>query len=121
MVSSWAVGSEAGALLFSFRPLLYGFSAPVDIANAHDGSNRLFIAQQGGLIKVWNGTAVSDFIDLSSVINTEGYERGLLSLAFHPRFNGTTNRYFFVYYTNTESILIKYYCNGVFYTKLQNY
>ncbi len=85
----------------SYQSILTGLSAPVDIVNAHDGSNRLFIAQQGGLIKVWNGTTASDFMNLSSIISSGG-ERGLLSLAFHPGFNGTTNRYFFVYYTNVN-------------------
>ncbi len=29
-----------------------GFSSPVDIANAGDGSNRLFIVEKGGKIKI---------------------------------------------------------------------
>jgi glucose/arabinose dehydrogenase len=85
----------------SYQSIISGLTAPVDIVNAHDGTNRLFIVQQGGIIKVWNGTTVSDFINLSSIISTGG-ERGLLSMAFHPGFNGTSNRYFFVYYTNTS-------------------
>ncbi len=85
----------------SYQQIISGLSAPVDIVNAHDGTNRLFIVQQGGIIKVWNGTTLSNFIDLSSIISTGG-ERGLLSMAFHPGFNGTSNRYFFVYYTNTS-------------------
>ena len=85
----------------SYQQLFSGLSAPTDIVNAHDGTNRLFVVQQGGIIKVWNGTTLSDFITLSSIISTGG-ERGLLSMAFHPNFNGTSNRYFFVYYTNTN-------------------
>ncbi len=85
----------------SYHQIISGLSAPSDIVNAHDGTNRLFIVQQGGIIKVWNGTILSDFINLSSIISTGG-ERGLLSMAFHPGFNGTSNRYFFVYYTNTS-------------------
>jgi glucose/arabinose dehydrogenase len=85
----------------NFQSAITGLSAPLDIVNADDGSNRLFIVQQGGIIKVWNGTTTSDFIDLFSIISTGG-ERGLLSMAFHPDFNGTSNRYFFVYYTNTS-------------------
>src|SRR3954470_22775418 len=85
----------------NYQTIVSGLSAPVDIVNAGDGTNRLFIVQQGGVIKVWNDTSVSDFIDLSSFISTGG-ERGLLSMAFHPSFNGTTNRYFFVYYTNVS-------------------
>ena len=85
----------------SYQQMVSGLSAPTDIVNAHDGTNRLFIVQQGGTIKVWTGTTLSNFINLSSILSTGG-ERGLLSLAFHPGYNGTTNRYFFVYYTNTS-------------------
>ena len=84
-----------------FQPVITGLSAPIDIVNAGDGSNRLFIVQQGGIIKVWNGSTLSDFINIASIISTGG-ERGLLSLVFHPDFDGVNNRFFFVYYTNTN-------------------
>jgi glucose/arabinose dehydrogenase len=72
---------------------------PVDIKNAGDGSNRLFIAEQGGRIWIYNGTTLlpTAFLDISTLLSSGG-ERGLLSLAFHPDYE--TNRYFFVYYTN---------------------
>jgi glucose/arabinose dehydrogenase len=88
----------------SYQSVITGLSAPIDIVNADDGSNRLFIVQQAGIIKLWDGTTTSNFIDLSSIISTGG-ERGLLSMAFHPDFNGTSNRYFFVYYTNSSGDL----------------
>src|SRR6186713_2073141 len=86
-----------------------GLLSPIDIAippNASpaDGSTRIFIAQQNGLIRLWNGTSLSDLVDLSSVISAGG-ERGLLSMTFHPSYNGTTNRDFFVYYTRTDGDL----------------
>ena len=34
-------------------PVATGLSAPSDIQNAGDGSNRLFLVQQGGLIRIW--------------------------------------------------------------------
>lgn len=76
-----------------------GLSSPVDITNAGDGTNRLFIVQQTGQIRVYNGSTLlpTPFLDISTII-TSGGERGLLSLAFHPDYE--TNRYFFVYYTN---------------------
>jgi glucose/arabinose dehydrogenase len=87
----------------TYERAIGGLSAPVDIVNAGDGSNRLFIVQQAGIIQVWNGTTVSPFADLSptgiNVVNSGG-ERGLLSMAFHPDYDGTTNRFFFVYYTD---------------------
>src|SRR4029078_6525901 len=80
----------------NYQSVITGLSAPIDIVNAHDGTNRLFIVQQGGIIKVWNGTTLSDFINISSVISAGG-ERGLLSMVFHPGFNGNSNRFFYVY------------------------
>ena len=76
-----------------------GLSSPVDITACNDGSNRLFIVEQGGRIRIHNGTTLlpTPFLDISTII-TSGGERGLLSLAFHPQYK--TNRYFFVYYTN---------------------
>lgn len=80
-----------------------GVSGPIDIAippNASpaNGSTRIFVAQQNGLIRLWNGTSFSTLVDLSSVIGITGPEQGLLSMTFHPSYNGTTNRDFFVFY-----------------------
>ncbi|MBL7747117.1 MAG: PQQ-dependent sugar dehydrogenase [Chitinophagaceae bacterium] len=76
-----------------------GLSSPVDITGAGDGTNRLFIVEQGGRIRIHNGISLlaTPFLDMSTLI-TSGGERGLLSVAFHPDYE--TNRYFFVYYTN---------------------
>ena len=77
------------------------FSNPVGLYDPDDGTNRLFVLQQNGLIKVFenneNVTNASTFLDISSKISYGG-ERGLLGLAFHP--NYTSNSYFYVDYTN---------------------
>lgn len=76
------------------------FTDPVDIANA--GDNRLFIVEQGGLIKILEtdgSTEEAPFLDINGLISSGG-ERGLLGLAFHPDYS--TNGYFFVDYTNTS-------------------
>lgn len=71
---------------------------PVAIANAGDGSGRLFFVQQGGQILVYDGTQVlsTPFLDVSGLIISGG-ERGLLGLAFHP--NYSSNGYFYIFYT----------------------
>jgi glucose/arabinose dehydrogenase len=83
------------------QSFLSGLSSPVFITNAGDGTNRLFVVQQGGIIKVVQpgSTTATDFLNISSVISTGG-ERGLLGLAFHPNYE--TNRRFFVYYTRAS-------------------
>ena len=77
-----------------------GLSAPLFVANAGDGSNRLFILQQGGVIRVVQpgSTASSVFLNISSRTSPPPFgERGLLGLAFDPDYEN--NRRFFVYYT----------------------
>ena len=77
-----------------------GFSQPLSIAHAGDGSGRLFVAEQGGRIRiVKNGAILSTpFLDISSRISAGG-ERGLLGLAFPPDY--PSKRYFYVNYTDT--------------------
>jgi glucose/arabinose dehydrogenase len=86
----------------SYQSFLPGLSAPIEVVNAGDGTNRLFIVQQNGIIRVYdpaNGGLQSDpFLDMSSLVLYSG-EQGLLSMAFHPGYE--TNGYFFVYYNNT--------------------
>lgn len=74
-----------------------GLSNPIDIVNAGDGSNRIFIAQRGGTIRVYSATLtyIGDFLTVTG-ISTSG-EGGLLSLAFHPDYE--INGLFYVYYT----------------------
>jgi glucose/arabinose dehydrogenase len=78
--------------------LVGGLSAPVDIAATND--NRLFIAEQGGTVRIVRNGALlpAPFLNIGPVL-TSGGERGLLSLAFHPQYK--TNGYFFVYYTRS--------------------
>lgn len=85
--------------VLAYQQVTSGLTNPVDVVAAPvDG--RLFIVQQNGIIRIWNGTALSDFINLNSVLTSPlGGEQGLLSIAFHPDYN--TNRYFFVWYTNS--------------------
>lgn len=82
------------------------FSYPVFIANAGDCTNRMFVVQQGGIIKVFpNDSAattgqVTNFLNITSKVNfggSLGDERGLLGLAFHPNYE--SNGYFYVNYT----------------------
>jgi len=94
--------------IISLTQFATGFTNPVEIT--HAGDSRLFVVQQGGLIKIVNAngtTNATPFLNLSSIISTGG-ERGLLGLAFHP--NYATNGYFFVNYTNTagNTVIARY-------------
>jgi glucose/arabinose dehydrogenase len=84
-------------------PHASGFSQVVAIANAGDGSNRLFACEQDGQILVIqpNGTVnVTPFLDIDPVVGSFFSEQGLLGLAFHPNYGA--NGRFFVYYTDNS-------------------
>ena len=76
-----------------------GFSSPVGVTNAGDGTKRLFVVEQGGLVRVVKGSAISPtvFLDLTAKI-LPGSERGLLGLAFDPDY--ATNGAFYIYATS---------------------
>lgn len=80
------------------EPVLSGFTSPLYVTNAHDGTNRLFVVEQAGRIKVLQSgsTTASVFLDITLKVLSGG-ERGLLGLAFHPQYS--INRRFFANYT----------------------
>ena len=77
-----------------------GFASPVGITNAADGSNRIFVVEQGGRIRIVKSgvSQPTPFLDISARISAGG-ERGLLGLAFAPDY--ARRGYFYVDYTNT--------------------
>ena len=75
------------AAAIQLEPVLTGLSSPLYVTNARDGSNRLFVVEQGGVIKVLQPGATSPtvFLDITAKVLSGG-EQGLLGLAFHPQF-----------------------------------
>jgi glucose/arabinose dehydrogenase len=80
------------------------FSDPLFLTHAGDGTNRVFVVEQDGIIKVFKNSPSADeakiFLNITDRV-TSGGERGLLGLAFHPNYE--TNGYFYVNYTYTVS------------------
>jgi glucose/arabinose dehydrogenase len=73
----------------SLAAVLSGYSRPVLVTHAPGSSRVIFIVEQGGLIHratfedgAWQ--KLGTFLDLRSLVSTDGGERGLLGLAFHP-------------------------------------
>jgi glucose/arabinose dehydrogenase len=75
------------------------FVQPLQVTHAGDGSNRLFVVEQPGRIFIVEGSSVlpTPFLDIRSLVETAGSERGLLGLAFHPDY--ASNGLFYVDYT----------------------
>jgi glucose/arabinose dehydrogenase len=91
------------------EPVASGLTNPVTIANAGDGTGRLFIVEQDGLIRILiNGTILpTPFLDISDLVSCCG-EQGLLGLAFHPDY--ATTGFFYVNYTDNagDTVVARY-------------
>ncbi len=78
-----------------------GLTGPIGIVNAGDGSGRLFIIEQAGIIRIYDTATATllptPFLDISALVDDTGNEQGLLGLVFHPDY--ASNGQFFVYYT----------------------
>jgi len=83
-------------------PVVGGLDTPVGIANAGDGSGRLFVPEKVGRIRLVRAGALiaEPFLDITDRVGSSNNEQGLLGLAFHPEYaqRGT----FFVNYTNRQ-------------------
>jgi len=88
-----------------FTPFASGLTQPLFITHAGDGSNRIFIVERGGTIRILkNGSLLPvPFLDVHTLLSTTGGEQGLLGLAFHPDYKN--NRYFFVAYTDVSGAI----------------
>lgn len=90
---------------FQLQEIASGLTAPIKIVQDPMGSDKLYVLEQGGIIKTIEGDNIEEFLDISDKIvstykNTtfgEFDERGLLGLAFHPDY--VDNKKFYLYYS----------------------
>ena len=77
------------------------FEDPVFLTHAGDGTGRLFVVEQRGLVHVLASagprTEARVFLDISGRVSSARREEGLLGLAFDPGF--ASNGHFYVYYS----------------------
>ncbi|WP_298982821.1 sorbosone dehydrogenase family protein, partial [uncultured Caldilinea sp.] len=105
LILSLTARGENHADEIALQAVASGFSEPVYITHAGDGSGRLFVVEKVGLIKIiQNGQTLSQpFLDIRDRVGNDG-EAGLLSVAFPPDF--AQNGYFFVYYNHKNKNLV---------------
>jgi glucose/arabinose dehydrogenase len=82
----------------------------VDFQQPNDGTNRFFVVEQAGTIRIIQAGAVlpAAFLDIRSSVLFGG-EQGLLGLAFHPNYR--QNRLFYVNYVRNsggQTIIAEY-------------
>ena len=81
---------------FTETTVAAGLAGPTAMAFAPDG--RLFVAQQGGAVRVIKDGTLLPAPFVTVTVNAVG-ERGLLGIAFDPQF--TSNQFVYIYYTAT--------------------
>lgn len=87
-------------VVLGLETIASGLSNPVYLAAPPGDARRFIVEQQGRILVVENGSVLqAPFLDIVSKVSSGG-ERGLLSVAFHPRF--ATNGYVYVNYTDVN-------------------
>src|SRR4051812_36945308 len=79
----------------TLAPVASGFDNPVFLTAPPGDRDRMFVVEQSGAIKIVKGgvTLSTPFLTVGGL--STGYEQGLLSLAFDPRYS--TNGRFYVF------------------------
>jgi glucose/arabinose dehydrogenase len=93
-----------------------GFVDPVRVTPAPDGSDRLFVCERPGVVRLIKGGKVQDkpFLDIHDTVVSSFLEQGLYDLEFHPKFK--ENGKFYVHYSdmwfNGASFIVEYQVNA---------
>ena len=92
---------DPNAVSIELEVVAAGLDSPLAVTHAGDGSGRLFVAEQGGAIRIVRDGMLTNrpFLDITGRIRSGG-ERGLLGLVFHPEYPDDPR--FFVNYTDKE-------------------
>ena len=101
-----SVTTPSGAVQVKLDRIVSGLSNPVYVTHAGDGSGRLFVVEQAGIIRIIQKGALlsTPFLDIRDRVESGG-EKGLLSVAFHNNYE--SNRRFFVDYTTRRGGQLK--------------
>lgn len=90
--------ADAAIPAIALQEWMSGFNSPVHLAHSGDGSDRLYVVEQAGLIRAVEGGKIrpEPLLDIRRQVASGG-EKGLLSVAFHPRH--ADNGHLYVNYT----------------------
>jgi glucose/arabinose dehydrogenase len=96
-----------------------GFLDPTNVANAGDGTGRIFVTERAGRVRIVNADGSvneAPFLDLTAInplgsdVQTGFVEQGLYSIAFHPDY--PENGYFYVHYAslpfNGDGVIVRF-------------
>lgn len=89
----------------TLQPFVSGLNRPVFLTHSGDGTGRLFIVEQDGVIRLYKNGALQStpFLNITGRVNSAGNEQGLLGLAFPPNYGSAGH--FYVFYTGAGGTL----------------
>lgn len=102
---SAAPTTPAGPPVASLSVVASGFASPLGVVAIPDGTGRVLVLEQGGAARaVRDGRVDAEpFLEISALVSSGG-ERGLLGLAFHPRYPADPR--LFVNYTDRDGTTV---------------
>lgn len=97
-------GPDPATIRVSAERVVMGLQRPVGIANAGDGSGRIFVIEKVGRVRILRDGRLEPraFLDITDRVQSGSNEQGLLGIAFHPDY--AENGRFFVNYTTSRPI-----------------
>src|SRR5688572_11216395 len=112
-------GKLSGDVKVALVKIADGFNDPTNVANAGDGTGRIFVVERAGRVKIVHkdGSVQKEpFLDLTNInplgsdVQTGFVEQGLYAIAFHPRFRD--NGFFYAHYAslpfNGDGVIVRF-------------
>ena len=112
-------GKLPGDVKVALVKIADGFNDPTNVANAGDGTGRIFVVERAGRVKIVhkNGSVQKEpFLDLTNInplgsdVQTGFVEQGLYAIAFHPRFR--ENGFLYAHYAslpfNGDGVIVRF-------------
>ena len=89
-------------------PIASGLRQPFAIVGAGDNSDRLFIMEQTGVVRILDKKRrilkQEPFLDMSSELMAHGYVHGMINIAFHPDYKQNGRVYVYYHYLLSGNI-----------------
>ncbi|MCG3131269.1 MAG: hypothetical protein FLDDKLPJ_02047 [Phycisphaerae bacterium] len=112
--AGWVAGTMGCALAarsdtpLACRLVADRFDYPIFVTSDPCDAERLFVVERAGRVRllVRGRTLDPPFLDITDRVVSDGGERGLLSIALHPRFD--ENGFFYVNYTNPDTVVSRF-------------
>lgn len=107
-IATWFAGFayHGAAVELGRMEIASGLTTPVFVGAPPGDSNRIFVVEQTGVIKIItlsnNAVLATPFLDITARVDFAGNEQGLLGLAFHP--NYANNGYFYLNYIHDPGV-----------------